>query len=288
MTSPDDLLYFVELAHTLNFSRASERIGISQPSLSVAIKRLEQHIGTELFIRRKRGVVLTPAGKRLLSHSKQLLQYWDSIKSATLASHFEVEGQVSLGCHPSIALALLPKFLPNLLSQYPKLEIDLKHDLSRKIVEQVIDLSIDVGIIVNPVKHPDLVLQKLFEDEVTFWQSPNSNYTAQGTQLNNTAIICDPDLLQTQWLLKRMQKLGIKYNRIISSSSLEVIAALTAVDTGISILPKSVAQATYPKLKMIAKMPSYADEIYLVYRHENRNIKAIQEIIKRIKATLAQ
>ena len=70
IASPNDLIDFIELSNTLNFSRASERIGISQPSLSTAIKRLEQAIGAELFIRGKNGVSLTQAGKRLLSHGE--------------------------------------------------------------------------------------------------------------------------------------------------------------------------------------------------------------------------
>ena len=78
MASQAELRYFIEVANSLNLSRASERLGISQPSLSVAIKRLEGSIGTELLIRQKRGVVLTQAGKQLLAHAKQLLQYFDS------------------------------------------------------------------------------------------------------------------------------------------------------------------------------------------------------------------
>src|SRR3990167_5995696 len=117
MVSPDELIYFIELAQILNFSRASERIGISQPSLSVAIKRLEKAIGTDLFIRRKKGVTLTPAGRRLLSHAKQLLQSWESVKAAALASHHEVQGSIYIGCHPSLALSTLPKFLPGLLAK---------------------------------------------------------------------------------------------------------------------------------------------------------------------------
>ena len=77
MLSQAELKYFLEVANTKNLSRASERLGISQPTLSVAIKRLENSIGTELLIRQKRGVALTQAGKQLLIHAKQLLQYWE-------------------------------------------------------------------------------------------------------------------------------------------------------------------------------------------------------------------
>lgn len=282
MASPNDLIYFIELSNTLNFSRASERIGISQPSLSTAIKRLEKTIGTELFIRSKNGVTLTQAGKRLLSHSKQLMQLWNTVKSESLASHHEVQGNITFGCHPSVALYCLSGFLPELLAKYSKLEIQLKHDLSRKILEGIVNLSTDIGIIVNPIRHPDLIIHKLFDDKVTFWQAKVKN---ANQQLNTKdIIICDPDLMQTQWLLKRLHRNGIKYQRIVTSSNLEVIANLTANGAGIGILPSSVALSTYSKiLKPIPKMPIYNDEICLVYRHETRNIKAMQAIVDSIK-----
>lgn len=284
MPSPHDLTYFVELSNTLNFSRASERIGISQPSLSTAIKRLEQTTGTELFIRSKNGVSLTQAGKRLLSHAKQLLQLWNTVKSETLASHYEMQGSFTFGVHPSVALYSLSGFLPHLLKTYPKLDIQLKHDLSRKILEGIINLSIDIGIIVNPLRHPDLIIQKLYEDKVTFWYSTHLKNMDKQLQSSDAVFIYDPDLMQTQWLIKQLHREKIKYHRFVTSSSLEVIANLTANETGIGILPASVALTSYPDiLKPIPKMPIYHDEICLVYRHENRNIKAIQTIIKSIK-----
>jgi LysR family transcriptional regulator, cell division regulator len=285
--SPHELIYFIELANTLNFSRASERIGISQPSLSSAIKRLERTIGTELFIRGKNGVVLTQAGKRLLSHSKQLLQLWDTVKSESLASHHEVQGSILLGCHPSVALYSLHRFLPTLFSKYPKLEIQLKHDLSRKIVEGIINLSIDIGIIVNPVKHDDLIIKKLYDDKVTLWHTTDANNTNQNIHSGDVVIICDPELTQTQWLLKRLHKVGVHYRRLIASNNLEVIANLTAHGAGIGILPTSVARSNYlSKLKPLPKMPSYHDEICLAYRHENRDIKAVQVIVNAIKKSI--
>lgn len=285
IASPNELLYFVELANTLNFSRASERIGISQPSLSTAIKRLEHSISTDLFIRSKKGVTLTPAGKRLLSHSKQLLQMWDTVKAESLASHHEVQGCISLGCHPSVGLYSLPKFLPQLLAKHPLLEVKLMHDLSRRVAEGVINLSIDIGILVNPIKHPDLVIQKLYDDTFTLWHSSFEKNPNQLLQSGKAIFICDPELIQTQWILKQLQKMGITYSRLITTGSLEIIASLTAQGCGIGILPKSIAEsASASKLKTIPKMPAYYDEICLAYRHENRSTKAVQAIIGAIKA----
>ena len=284
MLSQAELKYFLEVANTKNLSRASERLGISQPTLSVAIKRLENSIGTELLIRQKRGVALTQAGKQLLIHAKQLLQYWEEVKTQTLASHHEIQGSFKIGCHPSLGLNCLSGFLPDLLLDHPKLDIQLEFDLSRKISEQVINLSIDIGIVVNPVQHPDLIIFKLAKDEVTFWKSAEEKNRNQDLNSGEAIIICDSELAQTQWLLKNIQRRNIKFSRLIKIFNLEMVANLTAYGCGVGILPRSVALSLCKKtLIPIDKMPVYHDEICLIYRHENRNIKAIQYIINVIK-----
>jgi len=280
MISKDDLLYFIEVSNTLNFSRAAERVGISQPSLSAAIKRLENSIGVELFIRHQKGVTITKAGIQLLAHAKQLLQCWKKVQSLALTSSNEPAGTFTIGSHPSLALFSFPGFLPKLLKKYPKLELQLKLDLSRKIVDQVMDLTIDLAIVANPIKHPNLIIQKLFNDEVTFWCStePHPIANLSSGQAN---IICDPELLQTQWLLNNLQK-DFTYSRMLSSNNLEVIVELTAQGCGVGILPTTVAKR-HKKLQRVPNARVYTDEICLIYRPENKNIVAVQEIILAIK-----
>jgi DNA-binding transcriptional LysR family regulator len=283
LPSAAELEYFLEVASSLNLSRASERLGMSQPSLSLAIKRLEQSVGTHLFIRHQHGVTLTQAGKQLLLHTRQLLQDWENTRSQALASHQEVQGYFTIGCPATMAIHSLSGFLPTLLENNPKLEIQLKHDVSRRIMEQVISLSIDIGIVANPIKHPDLIIIKLCDDDVTFWVGPGTR-KIQNTHSKEAIILCDPDLTQTQSLLKT-KKNNISHSRMIKINSLEVIANLTAKGCGIGILPTRVVQSMYPdKLKRIPKAPVYRDQLCLIYRNENRNIHAIQVMTNAIKS----
>jgi len=283
LPSAAELEYFLEVSNTLNLSRASERLGISQPSLSLAVKRLEQSVGAPLFVRHKHGVTLTQAGKQLVLHARQLLQYWENTKSQALASQQEVQGYFTLGCHSTIAIYMVSGFLADLLENHPKLEIHLKHDISRRITEQVINLSIDVGIVVNPFKHPDLIIRKLCDDEVTFWVGQGTR-EIQNIHSKQAIILCEPDLTQTQSLLKKCKKTGVISERIMTMNSLEVVANSTANGCGIGILPTRVAKAMYPdKLKRVPKASVYSDEVCLVYRNENRNVQAIQTIVNIIK-----
>src|SRR5690348_9278165 len=97
MPSSHDLTYFLEAAASLNFSRAAERLGITQPSLTLAIQRLENSVGAPLFFRSKKGVTLTQPGKQLMLHARELLQQWELVKGQVLASASEVQGCFTLG-----------------------------------------------------------------------------------------------------------------------------------------------------------------------------------------------
>lgn len=283
LPSAIEFQYFLEVASSLNLSRASERLGVSQPSLSLAIKRLEQSIGTTLFIRHQHGVALTQSGRQLLIHVRQLLQYWQDARAITLASKSEVQGSYKLGCHSTIAVDIVSGVLPNLLQLYPKLEIHLVNDASRRIVEQIVNFKIDIGIIVNPIRHPDLIITKLCRDEMTFWRITNPS-DIHNIHSGKAIILCDPDLTQSHTLIKKCRETGIVFGRILTINSLEVIASLTANGAGIGILPTLMTKTLYPtKLKKIPDTPVYSEEICLVWRNENRNILAIQTIAKAIK-----
>ena len=261
LPSPAELTYFVEVANTLNISRASERLGISQPTLSLAIKRLEHSFGVPLLIRSKTGVKLTQAGQNLLMHARTLITDWQNLRGDALKTETEVRGQYSIGCHPSVAVYSLPTFLPRLLKENPELDLRLVHDLSRKITEDVISFKVDFGIVVNPTEHPDLVIKLLCKDEVSLWIST-------GKDPDTSVLICDPELLQTQALLKLLSRRERPFKRTITSPNLEVITSVVAAGAGVGILPGRVATHLRALgLKPFEKDgPRIQDRICLIYR----------------------
>lgn len=281
----EELNYFFEVTKAENLSRASANLGISQPTLSLAIKRLERSLGAALFIRHKQGVSLTIAGKHLLTRVKRLLQLWEETRSVTLSSQEEIKGRFILGCHSAIAMHV-SGFLPDLLEEYPNLEIHLSHAPSQQITESIINSSIDIGIVTKPFKHPDLIVRKLYDNKMGFWTGPG-NRKIQTIHSPNATLICDPGLIQTQFLLKELKVGKINIRRMITTNNLEVVANLTLKGAGIGILPFCIAQKTYEgKMKLIPKLPLSSEEICLIYRNENRNIKAIHAITTRIKEIL--
>src|SRR5450432_3815930 len=99
LPSPSELHYFIEVTNTLNVSRAAERLGISQPTLSLAIRRLEANFGAPLLIRTKSGVQLTHMGQKLVAQARNLLHEWERIREDALRDETEIRGRYVLGCH---------------------------------------------------------------------------------------------------------------------------------------------------------------------------------------------
>jgi DNA-binding transcriptional LysR family regulator len=146
-------------------------------------------------------------------------------------------------------------------------------------------MEVDVGLVVNPIRHPDLVIQKLCDDEVTFWTGPGGK-RIQDLRSGEAIILCDPNLTQVQTLLKKLKKLGMDYKRIVASSSLEVISQLTVHGAGVGILPSRVAALSHPiKMERVYQAPVFLDEISIVYRIENKNVRAIQMINDSVRRT---
>lgn len=270
-----DLLYFVEIAETQNISRAAERLGVSQPSLSTSIKRLEDSLGTQLLLRTKAGVRLTKDGHFFMAKVKELIQQWNNIRDGIKESSTEATGRYRIGCHSAVAQYTLTEFLPKLLHDHPKLEIELYHDLSRKVCEQVISFELDIGIVVNPVSHPDLVIKEICQDTIQFWISSNSK------KINRDVLICNPHLLQTQDMLLKLRKKKIEFTRTINSSSLNVIADLVESGAGVGILPTRVAENHH--FKLFGKdLPNFNDRICLVYRADMPKTYANRLIVEAI------
>jgi DNA-binding transcriptional LysR family regulator len=285
--SPSELHYFVEVASTLNISRAAERLGISQPSLSLAVKRLEDSLGVELLIRSKSGVNLTRAGQRFVAQARLLLHEWERLSSEVQREETQLSGRYVIGAHPSVALFALPTVVPAIMRDHPEVELKIVHGLSRQITDEVIGFKVDFGIVVNPVEHPDLVIKTLAKDEVELWAVEGGEAVEQA-KAGHGVLICDPDLLQTQSILKQLAKKGFTFSRTLTSSNLEVIAALTAAGAGVGILPGRVA-CREPSLGLepLRGTPRFQDRICIVYRADAQRTAASKLLLSQLAKCLA-
>lgn len=279
MINSDDLKYFIEIAKTQHVTRASERLGVSQPALSHCINRLETEMGCELFIRSKKGITLNSSGKKLFLATENLLREWEGLKKAVTDENTLAQGIIHVGCHTAVAQYTIIKFLDQFLKNYPDIEVKLNHGLSRHMTESVITHNLDAAIVVNPVENLDLIIKPLCTDEVTLWKSKNCQ--------NPDVLIVEPQLLQSQDILKKLEKKGIRFKRHIESSSLEVIANLIVHGAGYGIAPTRVMQTFSEKnIDRIKDAPVFKDQICLIFRPEFRKLKrgmAFIETVSEVK-----
>lgn len=286
LPSPSELTYFVEVASTLNISRAAERLGISQPSLSLAIKRLEDGLGVPLLVRGKSGVSLTRIGRIFANQARHLLLEWEKLRDEALKGETELSGRYVVGCHPAVALYTLPQVLPELIRKNPGLEITLIHGLSRQITDAVIGFRADFGLVINPIQHPELLIKLLDKDEVTLWTTPGES-SVKDIASGDAVLICDEDLLQTQELQKQLRKKEWHFKRTITSSSLEVVTEMVASGAGIGILPGRVAlRDPNKKLKVVAGAPVFQDRICLIYRPDAQKSAASKILAQALQTCL--
>lgn len=269
----DDIKYFVIVTETLNITRASEIIGISQPALSYAVKRLETEIGGDLLIRLKNGIQLTKLGEEFKVRSRRLLYEWEQAQNLANSESGIIQGSYTIALHPSVALYTLECFMPKLQVEFPGLDFKFIHGLSREMTEKVISWEADFGIVVNPIKHPDLVISELCRDEVTIFHVKNAQ----------DKLIYDENLAQSQYILKKIGK-KTSFNGVLSSANLEVVAKLTSLGLGHGLLPTRVA-SQYKQLKKLIDAPVFNDEISLIYRPEKHNNSVSKKIIQMIRSS---
>lgn len=272
--TPTEIKYFIEAYQTKHISRAALRLGVTQPTLTQAIKSLEQKLSLLLFVRTKQGVLPTKDALRFYGQVTKLSECWLQIQDEMNKGRTELEGLFTVGCHQSVAGYVAPPLLQNLDSFAPNISIRFVHDFSRKITERILAFELDLGYVVNPSRHPDLVFKKIGNDQVTF-------YKAKHKQNIPKRIFADGQREQVESLLGLAFKRHFSDWRIVDSSSLEVVRTLTARGLGVGVLPERVAFAEERQLEIYdPKLPVRPDEIFLAYRKEMMTSKAAKALLK--------
>jgi DNA-binding transcriptional LysR family regulator len=278
--SSSDLRYFLEVVKAGNMSKAAAKIGISQPSLSLAIQRIEKALGETILLRDRTGAKPTRAGEILLKKSRLIIEAWDELKLSFEQASEGVNGGVVIGCHPEVAIDSIPLFMPELLENYPGIDISLEHDISRNITQQVIEGRIDIGLVVNPRPYPDLIIKTLSFDEMGLWYKKGKTINKN----NPPCLICHPDLTQSHKIIRAAKKEGLRFGKLITSTDIEVISSLAASGCGLAILPSEVAlRNPANNLIKFSGSPIVKDKVALIYRQENRSSKLISLVVKIIK-----
>lgn len=286
------LRYFQAIAASGSMTAAARVLGVSQPTLTVAIRHLEKHLGTTLFQRERSGMRLTSTGEILLRHAADVFARLEQAEKEVRALESGDTGRFTIGCHESLGAYFLPGFMSPFLQQAPGIELTLWNGTSDGVREAVLGRTVDFGLVVNPRPHPDLVIVRLFHDAVDFFVATGPDETA-GTaleaaqlRLRQGPLIFAGRVFQSQELLERLAAGLMLPERTLSCGDLELVKSLTLAGVGVGLLPRRVAAYGQPgRLRRLhPELPFFADTIALLYRADAHRTRAAM----RLKDALVQ
>src|SRR6187549_2153639 len=158
-----ELRYIVALAQEQHFGRAAERCHVSQPTLSIAVKKLEEELGV-LFERGKQKILPTPLGEKIVAMAAKVLEQAAAIKDVADADKDQLQGPISLGTLPTIGPYLLPQFIPLLQETAPSLSLYVEEGTQAALAAQLRSGALDAILITAPFVETDVVTQPLFDE----------------------------------------------------------------------------------------------------------------------------
>jgi DNA-binding transcriptional LysR family regulator len=243
-----------------------------------SLRRLEVSIDGALFERTTKGLKLTVRGSKLLEDSKVAVEKWALLSKPEDAANGRV--QLRVGMHPSVATYFAGDFLRAARKTYPSLGLELIHALSREIMRLVIDGELEAATVMNPVRSPGLVIRELLTDSVCLVG------TRQGIDSNH--LVYDPALAQSQWLLKAINKKGLKFTSETHSGNLEVIRGIAEAGLAVAILPTRVAALSKNKLvQVLQDGPTFRDRLCFICRPAFLRSNFGREVLNAAKAAAA-
>ena len=257
-----ELRYIVTLARERHFGRAAEKCHVSQPSLSVALKKVEQRLGITLFERSSTEVRPTPLGEQIAWQAERVLEESARLDEIAGQGKDPLSGTLRLGVIFTIAPYLLPRLIPALHARAPHMPLYLHENFTVRLAEKLRRGELDVIIVADPFSEPGIVASPLY-DEPFCVVLPSGHPLAKQKRLPPEAIAAENLLLLGQGNCFRDQvvqacpKLSEPggMSGALEGSSLETVRHMVASGAGISVVPCSAAES-WPQ-----------DEALIEYRH---------------------
>jgi len=159
-----ELRYVVAIARERHFGRAAAACFVSQPTLSVAVKKLEEELGVMLFERASHEVRVTPAGERVAEKAQQALEAIESVRQVASAESDQLAGPLRIGAIYTIGPYLLPDLIPNLNERAPKMPLIVEENYTAVLARKLKQGDLDVIVISLPFDEPNILTLPLYEE----------------------------------------------------------------------------------------------------------------------------
>ncbi len=257
-----DLRYLVALAHERHFGRAAEKCHVSQPTLSVAVKKVEEQLGVQLFERSASEVKITETGRRIVVQAEKVLLEATQIHEIATAGKDPLAGPLRVGVIYTIGPYLLPRLIPRVHQLAPHMPLIIHENYTARLVEVLKRGELDVIIISLPLEAAGIVAQPVYDEPFRVLM-PAAHAWTQGTQVDAQQLADDQLLLLGAGNCFRDQVLEVcpacrnlgGLQRTLEGSSLETIRHMVATGLGVTVLPSSAADELAGQNPLVAVRP---------------------------------
>jgi LysR family transcriptional regulator, hydrogen peroxide-inducible genes activator len=285
-----DLRYLVAVAKYKHFGKAAKASYVSQPALSMQLKKLEETLGVTVFERSNKSVMTTAIGERLVEKAQQVLQAADDMLLLAKTFQDPQAGEIRLGAFPTLAPYLLPKAMPKIIKLFPKLKLLLLEEKTGVLIEKLKIGDIDAAFLALPFPKEEESLHCEFLFKEPFYIAlPKSHRLAKLKQLTRKDIKDEKLLLLDEGHCLRKQALdvceltGAVEQQDFRATSLETLREMVAANVGMTLVPEL---AVPKKDARIVYLPfcdhQYSRTIALVWRKTSVRSELLKKLVKNV------
>lgn len=287
-----ELRYVVAVARERHFGRAADSCFVSQPTLSVAIKKLEDELGVALFERGAGEATVTSTGQQVVEQAQRVLEEAARIKELAVAGRNPLAGTLRLGAIYTIGPYLLPKLIPILRRAAPSMQLLIQENYTHKLAESLKQGEVDVIVVALPFDEPGVELRPVYDEPFLVamphghpWEKRKS---VTGDELKKESLLllgtghCFRDqVLDVCTSLQR--KSGLQ--RTVEGGSLETIRQMVAGGVGVTVLPSTSVGATDELIRVRPfARPVPQRRVVLAWRKSFPRPQAIEALRKAVLA----
>jgi LysR family transcriptional regulator, hydrogen peroxide-inducible genes activator len=265
-----ELRYVVAVAKEKHFGRAAESCFVSQPTLSVAIKKLEDELGVTLFERGGSEIAVTPIGTQIVEQAKRVLEQSHAIKEIAKTGKDPLNEPLRLGVIYTISPYLLPQLVKRLIERAPQMPLILAENYTGMLIDQLKHGDIDAAILALPLAEAGLMVQPLYDEE--FIVATPRDHPWKGRGRVTAADLKDETMLllgaghcfrdQVLAVCPELEPLPISswshdtgIRRTFEGSSLETIRHMVSAGIGVTVLPRTSVPSPLPQDSMLDYLP---------------------------------
>ena len=242
-----DLSVFMAVARSGGITRAAQALNTVQSNVTQRIRQLEHELGVPLFHRHSRGVTLTSAGRQLLPYAERIAGLIGEARQATTEGK-EPRGRIVVGALESATAVRLPPILARYAAAHPQVDIEVQTGTTAELTKAVIERRLEAAFVAGPVDHPELVAERLIDEELVAVTAPTIGDLAQLTERPGAErlklIVFRPGCSYRTRLEALLAAHGLVDVRRLEFGTLDGIIGCVGAGMGVTLLPRSVvAQA---------------------------------------------